>query len=100
MEFLDELQKIQKNIEEVSGTHTFKLGDVLTDEFIRANTTFRSYDDMFDKSELVLIEKTVEDLYLNEELNAFVRTNTKFENFRDMVSLAAYEYISKKVFDV
>ncbi len=97
MEFLD---KLQKNIEEVSGTNTYNLSDILTDEFIRTNTTFRSYDDMIDKSGLVLNETTAEDLYLNEELNAFIKANTKFENFNGMVSLASQEYVAKRVMDL
>lgn len=94
MEFLD---KLKKNIEEVSGTNTYNLSDILTDDFIRTNTTFGSYDDMIDESGLVLNETTAEDMYLNEELNAFIKANTKFENFKDMVSLAAQEYVAKRV---
>lgn len=97
MKFLD---KLQKNIEEVSGTNTYKLSDILTTEFIRTNTTFRSYDDMIDKSGLELTETTAEELYLNEELNVFIKANTKFENFKDMVTLAAQEYVAKRVMDL
>ena len=97
MQFLD---KLQKNIEEVSGTNTYKLSDILTTEFIRTNTTFRSYDDMIDKSGLELTETTAEELYVNEELNAFIKANTKFENFKDMCALAYQEYVAKRVRDL
>jgi hypothetical protein len=97
MEFLN---KLQKNIEEVSGTNAYNLSDILTDDFIRTNTTFRSYDDMIDKSGLVLNETTDEDIYLNEELNAFIKANTRFEDFDDMVSLAAQEHVAKRVMDL
>ena len=97
MEFLN---KLQKNIEDVSGTNTYNLSDILTDDFIRTNTTFRSYDDMIDESGLVLNETTAEDLYLNEELNAFIKVNTKFENFKDICTLAAQEYVAKRVMDL
>lgn len=97
MEFLN---KLQKNIEDVSGTNTYNLSDILTDDFIRTNTTFRSYDDMIDESGLVLNETTAEDLYLNEELNAFIKANTKFENFKDICTLAAQEYVAKRVMDL
>ncbi len=97
MKFLD---KLQKNIKEVSGTNTYKLSDILTSEFIRTNTTFRSYDDMIDKSGLELTETTAEELYLNDELNSFIKANTKFASFKDMVTLAAQEYVAKRVMDL
>lgn len=97
MRFFD---KLQKNIEEVSGTNTYKLSDILTTDFIRTNTTFRSYEDMIDKSGLELTETTAEELYLNEELNDFIKANTKFENFKDMCTLAAQEYVAKRVMDL
>jgi hypothetical protein len=97
MEFLN---KLQKNIEDVSGTNTYNLSDILTDDFIRTNTTFRSYDDMIDKSGLVLNETTDEDICLNEELNDFIKANTKFEDFDDMISLAAQEHVAKRVMDL
>lgn len=97
---LNIIERLERNIEEVSGTHTYKLSDILTTEFIRENTTFGSYEDMIDKSELELIETTAEELYLNEELNAFIKSNTKFENFKDMCTLAARDYIAKRVMDL
>lgn len=97
---LDIFDKLQKNLEEVSGTNTYNLSDVLTTDFIRANTTFGSYDDMIGESGLELTETTAEELYLNEELNAFIKANTKFENFKDMVTLAAQEYVAKRVRDL
>lgn len=94
------LDKLQKNIEEVSGTHSYKLTDILNEEFIRKNTTFKSYDDMITKSGLELNETSAEELYLNEELNNFVNENTNFENFKDMCASAASEYVAKKVMDL
>lgn len=94
------LDKLQKNIEEVSGTHSYKLTDILNEEFIRKNTTFKSYDDMITKSGLELNETSAEELYLNEELNNFVNENTNFENFKDMCTSAAGVYVAKKVMDL
>lgn len=97
---LEIFDKLQKNLEEISGTKTYKLSDILTTDFIRTNTTFGSYDDMVDKSGLELTETTAEELYSNEELNAFIKANTKFENFKDMCTLAAKEYVANKVMDL
>lgn len=94
------LDKLQKNIEEVSGTHSYKLTDILNEGFIRENTTFKNYDDMITKSGLELNETSAEELYLNEELNNFVNENTNFENFKDMCTSAASEYVAKKVMDL
>lgn len=96
----DILDKLQQNIEEVSRTHTYKLSDILTVDFIRANTNFDSYDDMIDKYGLELTETTAEELYLNEELNDFIKANTDFENFRDMCTLASREYVTTKLMDL
>ena len=97
---LEIFDKLQKNLEEISGTNTYKLSDILTTDFIRTNTTFGSYDDMIDKSGLELTETTAEELYSNEELNTFIKANTKFENFKDMVTLATQEYVAKRVMDL
>ena len=97
---LDIFDKLQKNLEEVSGTNTYNLSDVLTIDFIRANTTFGSYDDMIGESGLELTETTVEDLCSNEELNKFIKENTPFENFEDMYTLATTEYVANKVTDL
>lgn len=97
---LDIFDKLQNNLEEVSGTNTYNLSDVLTTDFIQANTTFGSYDDMIDKSGLELTETTVEGLCSNEELNEFIKENTSFENFEDMYTLATTEYVANKVMDL
>ena len=55
---------------------------------------------MIDKSGLKLTETTAEELYLNEELNAFIKANTKFASFKDMCTLAAQEYVAKRVMDL
>lgn len=94
------LKGLQENIKEVCETKSYNLTDILTNDFIRKNTKFTSYDDIVDKSGLVLNETTAEELYSNEELNAFIEANTKFENFKDMCTLAAHEYLAKKVKDI
>ncbi len=96
-DFLISYKRILKKYQEQT---TYKLSDILNTDFIRTNTTFRSYDDMIDKSGLELTETTAEELYLNEELNAFIKSNTKFASFKDMVTLAAQEYVAKRVMDL
>ena len=97
---LNTLDKLQKNIEEISGTHSYKLTDILNNEFIQTNTTFKSYDDMIDKSGLELTETSAEELYQNEKLNEFINKNTEFENFKEMCTIARKEYISKRIMDL
>ena len=97
---LNTLDKLQKNIEEISGTHSYKLTDILNNEFIQTNTTFKSYDDMIDKSGLELTETSAEELYQNEKLNEFINKNTEFENFKEMYTIASKEYISKRIMDL
>ena len=97
---LNTLDKLQKNIEEISGTHSYKLTDILNNEFIQTNTTFKSYDDMIDKSGLELTETSAEELYQNEKLNEFINKNTEFENFKEMCTIASKEYISKRIMDL
>lgn len=92
--------KLKKNLDEISGTNTCKLSDILTTDFIQANTPFRSYDDMINKSGLELTETTAEELYLNEDLNEFIKQNTKFENFRALCVAATREYATNKVMDL
>ena len=97
---IDGLKKLENNIKKVSGQHSYKLSDILNDDFIQTNTKFRNYEDMLNQSGLELSEKTAEELYLNEELNNFIKANTKFKNFKDMCTLAAKEYLTKIVMDI
>lgn len=94
------LEKLQKNIDEVSGTKYYNLKDIMTNEFIQKNTTFNTYDDMINKSGLELTETSVEELYLNEGLNAFIKSNTKFEDFGEMCRLAVVDYTVNRVVDL
>ncbi len=79
---LEIFDKLQKNLEEISGTNTYKLSDILTTDFIRTNTTFGSYDDMIDKSGLELTETTAEELYSNEELNTLLKQTLSLKTSR------------------
>ncbi len=97
---IDVLNKLENNIKKVSGQHTYKLSDILNDDFIQTNTKFRSYEDMINQSGLELTETTTEELYSNEGLNNFIRANTKFKNFKDMCTLAVKEYLTKIVMDL
>ncbi len=97
---IDVLNKLENNIKKVSGQHTYKLSDILNDDFIQTNTKFKSYEDMINQSRLELTETTAEELYSNEGLNNFIQSNTKFKNFKDMCTLAAKEYLTKIVMDL
>ena len=85
---IDVLNKLENNIKKVSGQNTYKLSDILNDDFIQTHTKFRSYQDIINQSGLELNETTAEELYLNEELNNFIKANTKFKTFEEMCTLA------------
>ena len=50
----NKLNNLQNNIKKFEGTHNLHLNEILTDDFIKENTSFKSFDDMIEQSGLTL----------------------------------------------
>lgn len=95
----NKLNKLQNNIKEFEGTHTYPLDEILTDDFIKENTSFKSYDDMVEQSGLTLNETTYDELCENKSLNEYISKNTKYDSFEDICTEATADFTMKKIME-
>ena len=86
------LDKLQKKLEEVHGTHEVSTDDLMTDDFIRDQTNFSNWQELMDAG----------GVESNDDLKQagfcdFIRSNTQFESFDDMLKASAQHYLLKKL---
>ena len=86
-----------RKLEELSKPKSVSLPELMPAEFMRANTSFGSIQEMFDKSPISdAQQEDVPKLLQSEAWNAYVRANTNFENWQEMVKKAGTENIKKR----
>lgn len=95
----NKLNNLQNNIKKFEGTHNLHLNEILTDDFIKENTSFKSFDDMIEQSGLTLNETTYEELCENESLNDYISKNTKYESFEDICTNGIVEFARKEIME-
>ena len=91
---LSGLERLQRNLEKVDGTHEVTGRDLLTDDFIRANTNnFQTYDAFINASGI----KSQDDIG-TEAFDNFVAANTRFANWGEMFQAAGTEWMKRQLF--
>lgn len=88
----DGLKKLQKNADAISGEHSVKLADLLTDSFLRSHSHFHALQELLDASGV----KDAEEIG-NERFSAFIQANTSFASWDDMMEAAGGEYVKRKL---
>lgn len=96
---INKLTNLQNNIKEIEGTNTHSLNEILTDDFLKKNTTFKSYNDMVEQSGLTLNETTYDELCENKSLNEYISKNTKYNSFEDICTEATVEFAMNKIME-
>ncbi|MCK4793628.1 MAG: hypothetical protein KAV87_58405 [Desulfobacteraceae bacterium] len=90
------LDKLQKRVEELSGTNHVKLLDLFNVGFMRKNTTFSSIEEMFEKSGLEI--ESEEDIKTNQDVwDEFIKRNTNYAGWEAMLNAASAEWIKKEL---
>ncbi len=94
-EALENIEKIEKNVEETSGEHNISVAKLLIDDFMKKYTQFSSLDEMEKKCE----GKIDPELKFknNEEWNNFINETSEFDDWQSMVNKAAGEYTIRKI---
>lgn len=102
-EFKDNLEKIQHNVENMSGEHTVKFTELFNESFMQRNTNFKSIEDMFEKSEFKVESNEDFKKIPDDKWDEYIQENTNFKDWKKMSEQAGEEYTKKKLdeaFDV
>ena len=89
---MDELEKLQKNLEKIHGKHEVTGEQLLPDSFIRENTRFETYKAFFDASGI----KSQEEIG-TPAFDDFIRANTRFESWLGMFQAAKAEWVKRQL---
>lgn len=101
IEGLEQLQQRLRDMkaaaEELDGTHEIPLSELLTENFMRANTEFASFSEMLDASGFKV--ETSQDFAAipDDQWDAFVRSRTRFQGWNEMLGTAAKKYAAKEL---
>jgi len=95
---LKKLKRLAQNVRSLEGTNSIPMGDVLTDEFIQANTNFKNIDDLFEKAGYKVENQADFEAIPQEDIDNFVRENSKFDSFTALQQEAVNEFVRNKIF--
>jgi len=94
--FKEVQKKVEKAKEKINGK--VDLLDLMTDNFIKENTNYNSFDEMVKKSELDFsTEDQSSETFESNEWNNYVQENTGFESWQEMIEIASREYMIKNI---
>jgi hypothetical protein len=91
---LSGLEKLQRNLEKVSGEHEFKLTELMTDDFIRKHThaRFQTLQAFLDASGI----EGQQDIG-SPDLDCFIAANTDFKAWDEMTKAAGAEWAKRQL---
>lgn len=77
--FLNDLKRKQQQLDSPNNLY-----QILTDDFVKENTNFSSYEEMM--NQILTVSSNLES---TSELDEFISSNSKFSGFQEMVVFAA-----------
>jgi len=98
---LDEVQrnlrKLSERAQALHGTHSVRVEEILTPDFVQAHTRYGSVDEWFAASPFKI--ETREDLEAipDEAWGEYVRTTTDFDAWQEMLEAAGAHYVQAKL---
>lgn len=92
-----QLDRLQKNLQEISGTHSYSFKEIFPDDFMRKYTKYMSVSDFFEATGFKLDSQ--EDFKNLDEtaLDKFVSENSDFDSWGSMKRTASAELLEKKI---
>lgn len=92
---LSSLEKLSKNLKSVSGTYTYKMNKVLTDNFIRTNSKYVTLNDFLLACGIHNDDEFK--AFPDNKMDDFVRVNTHFSSWKEMLTQASIENAKKQL---
>jgi len=89
-------KKMEKAKEKINGR--VDLLDLMTDNFIKENTAYNSFDEMVNESKLDFsTEEQSAKSFESDQWNNYVQENTDFDSWDEMNKIAVREYTIKNL---
>ena len=89
------LKKLQKNLQNMAGTHTIPITDVLTPEFVSNHSRFPDFETLL--AEAGITTKEEFKAYPDADFDAFISANTDFESWLDMQRQGGTAYAKRQL---
>jgi hypothetical protein len=101
IEGFDEVQRVFSDLErkarKVQGPNNVPIKELLTPKFLSACSRFRSVDELFAASGLVVDSTDDSKAIPSDQWDAFVQSNTTFANWKVMLKAAAVQWTKKQL---
>ena len=94
-EAIAKLDELSRNADRMSGSHNVGLDKLLTDEFMKKNTSFDNASDFFDKGGFSFKNSEEFKAIDEKKFNKWVKVKTKFNSWDEMIKAAFVEYFKK-----
>lgn len=94
---LDELQKLQKRLEELDGSHQIPFDEMFEPAFMIEFTDFTSIDEMFEASGYKVENDEDFAAIPDAEWDQFVARTTRFASWEEMQQEAGNRWVQKKL---
>ena len=90
--------QLEKNLSELSGTHSIPLDDLMTPDFISSCSQYSNFEELIEASGFKV--ETEEDFAAipDQEWEQFIQTNTSYESWIEMQEAAGFSYMESKLF--
>lgn len=92
------LEKLSKNLSELSGSSGVKLVDLMSSNFISSCSRYSSLEELFDSSGFKIESKEDFAAIPDEDWDAFIQGNTTHENWLEMQKAALLSYTKAHLF--
>lgn len=89
------LNELSKKMKAISGTHSYKMSEVLTDNFIRQNSKYATLDEFMKACGIHNAEEFK--AFPESEMDKFVQANTHFSSWQEMFKTAGVEHAKKQL---
>jgi hypothetical protein len=88
---INRLKDLEKNAQELDGTHSLPASQLLTPRFMQRYTNFPTFDAMLEASGFRAETQAEFDAISDDKWDAFIASRTRFSDWQSMLSEAAKE---------
>lgn len=92
------LDKLRKNLSELSGTSEVKLVDLMNSTFISSCSQFSSLEALIDASDFKVESKEDFEAIPDDEWEVFIKSNTSHDSWLEMQKSALLSYTKNNLF--
>ena len=89
------LKKVQRNLQDMAGTHTVPITDVLTPEFVSNHSRFPNFETLLTEAGITTKEEF--EAYPDAGFDAFIAASTDFESWLDMQRQGGAAYAKRQL---